>query len=64
MLLGARTLLGPPGLATRSKKLLGTKGTAMRITRMSLGKRKDEKEEHATGVNRTHVTPVSQEEQY
>ena len=28
MLLGARTLLGAPGLTTRSKKLLGTKGIA------------------------------------
>ena len=28
MLLEARTLLGAPGLTTRSKKLLGTKGIA------------------------------------
>ena len=28
--LGARTLLGAPGIATRSKKLLGTKGIATR----------------------------------
>ena len=28
--LGARTLLGPPGLTTRSKKLLGAKGIATR----------------------------------
>ena len=28
--LGARTLLGAPGLTTRSKKLLGTKGIATR----------------------------------
>ena len=31
-LLGARTLLGPPGLTTRNKKLLGTKGIATRST--------------------------------
>ena len=30
MLLGARTLLGAPGLTTRRKKLLGAKGIATR----------------------------------
>ena len=30
LLLGARTLLGAPGLTTRSKKLLGTMGIAAR----------------------------------
>ena len=29
-ILGARTLLGAPGLTTRSKKLLGAKGIATR----------------------------------
>ena len=30
LLLGAKTLLGAPGLTTRNKKLLGTKGIATR----------------------------------
>ena len=36
-LLGARTLLGAPGLATRNKKLLGAKGIATNGARTLLG---------------------------
>ena len=45
-LLGARTLLGAPGLTTRNKKLLGAPGIATRSKRFEPGSESEEAEEN------------------